>query len=301
MATEIEKVSREHLTELFNAIVTNNQNKVHDMKYTCLFDGTNLFDIVVNYVFLSDTLVDFDFGFDVIKKGTTLYRIRRYLENVDFSNPKQWQPAPTRPENRCNLQGEEALYVATDEIVCLLETHIKKGEKYVLAQYEVTEDIIVGGFISFEKHNAKQFNAGRVLNAALIAPSRSDINDSLFLVLEEKLGNIGLYDMSLKDDILLPFKFALLNKKNDSYHGFTNKLCAQLKKKYPDGIRYSSCYLPLETPGISSNYHNYVLYKSSLSKLQFLRYQIKVCEQGYSVEELALILLKVYENAKEKN
>ena len=71
------------------------------------------------------------------------------------------------PENRANKSGEPALYLGTTENICILETHIRKNEKYVLGEYEVTEDIILGGFLDWEDHKSmKKYLAGVILNGS---------------------------------------------------------------------------------------------------------------------------------------
>ena len=93
--------------------------------------------------------------------------------------------------------------------------------------------------------------------------------------LDQKFGNINADDIS-KEDILseknfyLPFKIASIVKKNNTYYGLTNDICDILKRYYPDGVRYSSCYAPTETIGIVSNCYNVVLYKSGIKKIRFV-------------------------------
>ena len=200
------------------ALNEGNSEKIDDSKYECLFYGSNLVDVVITYISLSRFGVEFDFGYRMIKKGTKLFRIRRYEDNIDFNSEEQWSYPPLMPENRANRCGEAALYLGTTEMVCLLETHISKGELYVLGEYEVIEDIKLGGFLSCEDFKKKtRYFAGIILNAFLIAPSRGDKNKELFDYLDKSYKELTINDIKIKDayNIDLPLKFGVINKKED--------------------------------------------------------------------------------------
>lgn len=252
---------------------------VENEKYKLLCEASNLLEIVTNYIALESMGISFDFGKSVIKKGTKLYRIRIYDENTDFADERQWNPAPHRPQNRANREGQEALYVGSTELLCLLETHVEFQQKYVLGTYECLQDIEVGGFLNFIEKCKLHNVACTVLNAFLIAPSRSDKNQELFSYLDSiyavKLSDFGdLHFIDDNEELELPFRFGVLNQR-DKYYELTNRLCTILMRYTPCGIRYSSCYLPLEAPGIECNNYNLALYHDGISKIKFLDYQIK--------------------------
>lgn len=74
-------------------------------------------------------------------------------------------------------------------------------------------------------------------------------------------------------------------------------VCDILKKQYPDGVKYSSCYLPLETIDIESNCFNLALYKSGIQKFKFLKHEIKTNSMpGFTSAEVTRIILKQYKN-----
>ena len=134
--------------ELVGAIQRGNKDEINRLKYDNLFYGSNLLDVIVNYITLSHVGITFDFGHQIIKKGMKLYRVRAYNESADFEDPSQWNYPPSMPENRANRSGEPALYLGSTENVCLLETHIKSGDKYYVGEYIIEEDICLGGFLS---------------------------------------------------------------------------------------------------------------------------------------------------------
>lgn len=143
--------------------------------YKDILDMPDILGAVCKYIAQSKYGFQYDFGYTVISKGTILYRIRKYNKNIDFTDKKEWRPAPHKPQNRCNYAGETALYLGSTETVCLLETDIKQGETFVIGKYKVIEDIPVGGFIYVrpDESNLKGI-AGMLLNAFLIAPSRNE-------------------------------------------------------------------------------------------------------------------------------
>ena len=136
-------------------------------------------------------------------------------------------------------------------------------------RHEVIEDMKVGGFLN-AKGDYRLFIAGVLLNSFLIAPCRCENNDELFNLLVNYYGKIQSDDIT-KEDILkrsieLPLKLSLIPTKKDKYYKLTNLICDNLKKDYPEGIKYSSCYLPIETIRISSNCYNLVLYENGIKK-----------------------------------
>ena len=179
----------------------------------------------------------------------------------------------------------------------MLEAHIKKSDVYALGIYEVTEDIEVGGYLSFDPNSELHNVAGMILNAFLIAPSRSQRNKELFSYLDSQYGVLSLDDFAdmngLKENggLQLSMKFGVLNQL-DKYYNLTNQLCSILSKETPDGIRYSSCYLPFETVGIECSDHNIVLYREGISKIKFVEHKIKINIQDFNYTDFLKIIMK---------
>lgn len=284
------------LTNLVEAMIAGDKKEIDRLKYDNLFYGSNLFSIITNYIALSKVGIDFNFGFRTIKKGTKLYRIRGFKEGTDYSDENQWSYPPKMPENRANRKGEPALYLGTTENICVLETHIGKEEKYVLGEYEVIEDIKLGGFLDCEdRHNIREYLAGVILNAFLIAPSRGEKNKELFEFLDEyyKKG-LSLNDLNVSDakKIDLPLKFGFINKREEFYK-ITNNLLEPIKAKYPEGINYSSCYIPASTVGIICSDSNIVLYKEGMSKVSFIKHSVKTNKLTFTGLDVIKVLLNV--------
>ena len=281
--------------KLSDALNSGDHGKIEKAKCDCIYETTNFFEAAIVYVTLEQCGQHFDFGSYTIPKGTILYRIREYKEDTDFSKPSEWTPPPHRPMNRANREGEKALYLNVMEEACLLETHIAEGKKYVLGTYEVIEDIVVGGYFSIPKENQRLLGIGIALNAILIAPSRDERNTELFEFLDEVYGEVYPNDIQwadIKNNLWLPFKLAVMNRREE-YHKITNMLCDILKQKYPDGVRFSSCYLPVETIDIESNCYNLALYETGIKKLRFIKHEIKTnSKKEFTSTNLAKILLQ---------
>ncbi|ELC8464143.1 RES family NAD+ phosphorylase [Clostridium perfringens] len=268
------------LSNYLNALKNGCNNEIEKEKYKLLWETSNFLGLVVNYITLSKFNITLEYGKSIITKGTKLYRIRKYDSKTDFSSLNEWEPAPNRPQGRANFKGQEALYLGSTENICLLETHMKKDEKYALGVYKVIKDIQVGEYLSFTPIDKLHYYSGVVLNAFLIAPSRNERNKELFSYLDSYYGSLSLdslkniSDLTKNDSFELPIKFGVLNKR-DEYYKLTNKICNILSKSTPDGIRYSSCYIPFETNGIECSDYNIVLYHEGISKIKFVNYEIK--------------------------
>lgn len=298
---------KESLEKLISVSRTGTREDIEKAEIETIWEASNLFEFVVNYIFLDSIGFHFPFGSKTIKKGTILYRIRDCSDNTDFSNPSEWAPSPYKKQNRANKEGQEAIYLASSELLCFLETHKKVNDRYVLGRYECTEDFTVGGFFGKNSFSNLEWLAADVLNAFFIAPSRNERNKELFMYLDDKIGCITPDDLSslkecileAKEEMTLPYKFAVLNQK-DKYYNITNQLCEIIEKDYPCGIQYSSCYIPIGNPFINCSEYNLALYSPALSCIRFINYSVKTFEiknkENFTDVSLAKILLGDYKN-----
>lgn len=288
---------KEALVKYLNSLNGGCHKDIEKAKYNLLWEASNFFEVITNYVALCEIGLKYDFGKSRIHKGTKLYRIRCYESDNDFSNPSQWEAPPHKPQNRANTKGQEALYLGSTETICLLETHMKRGDTYALGIYEVTENIEVGGYLSYDSNNDLHNLAGIVLNAFLIAPSRGQRNKDLFSYLDSHYGVLTLDDFVNMNELneisglQLPIKFGVLNKL-EQYYNLTNQLFNILSKDTPEGIRYSSCYLPAETVGIECSDFNIVLYSEGISKVKFIDYKIKTSTNDFNYTDFLKIMIK---------
>ncbi|RZT02012.1 RES domain-containing protein [Cuneatibacter caecimuris] len=287
---------KEAYVKYLNSLNSGCNDEIEKTKYSLLLEASNFLEVIANYVTLYKFGLKYDFGKSIIPRGTKLYRIRCYEDNTDFSNPNQWKAPPHKPQNRANIKGQEALYLGSTETICLLEAHIKKDDKYALGIYEATANIEVGGYLAYHTNNMLQNLAGMILNAFLIAPSRSSRNEELFSYLDSHYGLLALDDLADINEVIensaleLPMKFGVLNQL-DKYYNLTNQLCNILSEDTPDGIRYSSCYLPMETVGIECSDFNIVLYSGGISKVKLIDYKIKTNVNDFDYTDLLKIIL----------
>ena len=86
-------------------------NRLVEETYQHIINASDVLDALARYTAFSIYQVPMDFGKSIIPKGTKLYRIRRWNPNEDFSQQSAWTPAPSKPQGRCNRQGQEALYL----------------------------------------------------------------------------------------------------------------------------------------------------------------------------------------------
>ncbi len=264
--------------------------------YKDILDMPDILGAVCKYVANSKCGFQYDFGYTVLPKGTILYRIRDYNAHTDYSDIKAWEPSPFKQQNRCNQKGETALYLGSSEAICLLETNIHYGEKYAIARFEVVKDIELGGFIYIKPEESQwKIAVGLLLNSFLIAPSRSKKNEDVFKLLDSIYTDTDFSDISLKDvfkkNMVLPCRIGAINKREE-YYKITNELCSILKSKYPQGIRYSSCWIPFETIGIKSSEYNVVLYEEGLNSVKYVDHEIKTNMNEISQKVVIEILLQ---------
>ncbi|MBR3686495.1 MAG: RES domain-containing protein [Clostridia bacterium] len=266
------------------AKLNNNLQLFLENRDKILVSGDELFDIIPNYLMLDKLGCAPNFCGRKIKKGSTLYRIREYDKTTNFSDASQWTAPPIdkRRQSRANKKEQEALYLASSELLCLWETHIKKGDKYAIATYECLEDITVGSLSLLDSENININIAAFVLNAFLVAPARKEKeNVEVFEYLDKYFGRVLPKDLKIEDGILLSYKFGVMNQEY-KYYDLTNQICDVIMKFFPDGIMYSSCYMPLETMGLNCSENNIVLYRSGIEKVQYRSCDIKICDHDHS-------------------
>ena len=236
--------------------------------------------LIFNYIeteILINLLNDVNiFGHYTIKKGEKIWRIRKFQENTDFSDEREWAPPPQQNQNRCNFKNDIALYCGSEESICLFETHVNKNEKYVISSYTVLEDLKLGSFNRLiGPISQKKYIESVLFNACLTAPSSvNKMNEELFQYLDLRFQDENFdyksYKQILKDNknMLLPIKLGYYNSYKN-YYNLTSLLCLVLRKNYPLGIKYNSCYLPIETLGIKCSHYNIVLYEPALNKIKW--------------------------------
>lgn len=79
----------------------------------------------------------------------------------------------------------------------------------------------------------------------------------------------------------------------DEHYNLTNTICDILSKSNPNGIRYSSCYITLETIGIECSDYNIALYHEGISKIKFINYEIKTNINDFTGTDILKIYLDI--------
>lgn len=269
----------------------------NDIYEELFFNALNPFIMLREYIEESKRGVPYCFKERIIPKGTVLYRIRKYSENIDFSNPSEWTPNPKKSRNRCNNEGETALYLGNTELVCLLETQIGFNEKYALGEYLTTEDIEVKAFTNVHPNEGTwKFLVCLILNAFLISPANNKNNENLFKVINEYLNDDCLKNLfkTIKHPSF-PLKLGYIFQ-NEDYYEITNSLCDTLKNKNTKGICYSSCFIPFETVGIECSNYNVCLYENSLKSLEFIKAEVKTNTKKFTGINAIEMILKGEKN-----
>lgn len=294
---------RSALENLLNVAQRGDKKELSKAITSTIWEASNLFELTSNFVFLERKGFHFPLGSSTIKKGTILYRIRDYSASTDYSQLSEWGPSPFKSQNRANRQGQEALYLANSEDLCFLETHKKPDEIYVLGKYECLDDIHLGGFFGETTYSSNyEWLLADVLNAFFLAPARSEKNAELFVYLDQKIGKITPDDLSsvkkclleAKEEVLLPYKFAVMNQKKHFYD-LTNDISDIIERYYPYGIKYSSCFLPLGNPFVDFSDYNVVLYSPALKSIRLLDYKVKTLDiknkEAFTDVNVARVLL----------
>jgi len=296
--------NKRFITELHRLKMSGSNNITDELWYNSLCRYENYINILLKWLFLCEQGFYLNTPTQVLKKGTKLYRVRPFEVNTDFGQAKEWMANPNKTQNRANKQGEAVLYLSSTPDLCPLETFLNKGEKYALGEYVVSDNILTISFCDItHKHDAYDIIA-IILNAFFIAPARNEKNVELFKFLDDFFSNINLYDMPpesfnqeevFKDliKIDLSLRFGAMNKKTQLYE-ITNIMSNALVNssgRKADALRYSSCFIPIETAGIISNTYNIALFESGFNKVKFTNHEIKTYD-GVTGNEMLQALVK---------
>lgn len=211
----------------------------------------------------------------ILPKGTVLYRARKDKGKPLFSKD-DWGMPPKDHVNqgRFNHAHEPVLYVGTIDSVLTREIGLRAGDSYYMAEYECTENIVVGSLLK----------TNNVILSLLHKIAMSvESEDKLT---EEEKKCLHAYDISPKcmldfidDHLSVLYISSFLHK---DLYDYTNKISDFMLDFCPDGIRYNSCYVPFELSGSREIVTfdgpvlgNYALTSSGAPKLELKNIQRK--------------------------
>lgn len=178
----------------------------------------------------------------IIPKGTLLYRARRDI-GKNLTSKEDWElpPAERVDVGRFNKAKHPVLYVGTWDFVLPREIGLQVNDKYYLATYSVKEDIEVGSLLK----------TNDMVAALLHKVALTIENDNKLFEEEQKC----LKDLDYKSKTLANMASEFISPlyiykclAKDLYE-VTNKIADLVLKRYPNGIRYCSCYAPIELSG----------------------------------------------------
>lgn len=227
----------------------------------------------------------------IIKKGDKLYRARKD-DGSDFSSDNAWKLAPPKytRKGRFNREKKPVLYVGTMEQILPREIGLKPGDKYYIAEYEVLDDIKVGSLL-------KQYS-GITMLLHKIAMA---VEDETKLTLSEKE---ALEKLNIKKDEMIELAANSLSSfyihrciSGDLYE-FTNRIFDTILEDNPEGIRYASCYAPIELSGgrevltlNGENAGNYALTSKAVDKLKVVNVTKNVyTKDDYDKNDLSMMI-----------
>lgn len=177
----------------------------------------------------------------VIPEGTILYRARKD-KGTPLLQESDWWMTPEKyvTKGRFNRVRKAIFYVGTMDYVLPREIGLMSGDAYYLAKYRVDNDFSVGSLLKINDI------VNYILHKVAIA-----IEDDSKLTTEEKSVLVVKYDKLKPWDLVNDFNssFYLHHQIGKDLYDITNKIADLVIKKNENGIRYGSCYVPIEMSG----------------------------------------------------
>ena len=218
-----------------------------------------------------------------IPRDTILYRARKD-EGTPLNLKSDWLMAPKDlvKKGRFNYDKKPVLYLSTMDFVLPREIGLKPNEGYYLAKYRCTNDISVGSFL---KTSSPVTNLLHIIAMSIESDDKLTPSEIEELSLLNKQSNQVESLSGSQLSQLYIHKF--LNK---SLYDITNKLCDLVLNNNPNGIRYCSCYVPIELSGSNQIVTldgelegNYALTEKGIENIEYLESEYKIySEEDYS-------------------
>lgn len=240
----------------------------------------------------------------VLDKGTKLYRIRKD-HGQNFFDKKEWEACPPKlcKQGRFNKKEQSVLYLGTDKNMLAREVGLVVGEKYVIGEYRVLQDIKLGSLLYTEKN---QLNIFHLLSKA---PCWENLNESEISFLEKYLQDYNITSNKVKDVIFggkpvttcgNPIMFPYICNKfieKELLYNITNLYFEKIIKDFPDGLRYESCFNPFELcfnemiiTLCGENEGNFALTESGSQKIEFVGFEHKEYTYKQKVDSENMLL-----------
>ena len=222
---------------IFNAIEKKEQAKQLILSAYQSADASDLYDLIKDFMA--------DYG-SVSHPGqsTCVYRLRNNKDNdVDadknFVSAKQFWVAPKAPLNRVNIEGQSALYCASDESVCMLEAKAKAGDILTICEWKVNAIDMKSINMGFRDESIFKAANGKLIHWGAYRRKRLDKTTCDFRVVE----------------FVDKFLFSVFTNPSDKFYkisGMVGKLYLDNKKGDSlNAISYPSVKLNGKGPGVN--------------------------------------------------
>lgn len=176
-----------------------------------------------------------------VPKGTIMYRARKDV-GISLVTENDWWMPPKEKVSKGRFNGEHKpiLYLSTMDSILPREIGLNVDDSYYLSRYKVKSGFCVGSLLKTDDI------VNYVLHKVAIA-----IEDDSKLTLEERKIISPVMNRLKPWDIVNDFSssFYLYHHLKNNLYDITNKMVDLVLSKNPCGIRYCSCYAPIEMSG----------------------------------------------------
>lgn len=229
----------------------------------------------------------------VVPENTILYRARKD-NGVDLINESDWWMPPEKyvSKGRFNRERKPVLYLSTMDFVLPREIGLNVDDAYYLSKYRVKNNFCVGSLLKTND------TVNYVLHKVAIA-----IEDDSKLTPEERKLLSPIMDKLKPWDIVNSFSssFYLYHHLKTDLYDVTNKIFEQALSKNSCGIRYCSCYVPIEMSGgpqiltLGGEVEgNYALTNAGIRNLEWLGAEKRIyTEDDYKKNDMSLFISTV--------
>ena len=229
----------------------------------------------------------------IVPKGTILYRARKD-KGVALVNENDWWMPPKNnvSKGRFNSERKPILYLSTMEFVLPREIGLNINDAYYLSSYRVKNSFSVGSLLKTDDI------VNNILHKVAIA-----IEDDSKLTSEERqlisstINKIKPCD--IVNDLMSPFY--LYHYLRNNLYDITNKIVGLVLGKNPCGIRYCSCYNPIEMSGgpqiltLDGKVEgNYAITDEGIKNLEWIGSEKRVyTEEDYKKNDMSLFIIEL--------
>ena len=259
-----------------------------------LMNWKSLYEFLTMYLGLSYkeklSVIGDDF---IIPNDMVFYRVRKDIGKPLINESDWWMPPQIKTsQGRFNYAGKPVLYLGTMDSVLPREVGLNSGDVYYIAKYRCKNSFRVGSLLK----------TNDIINYVLHKVAIALVDYSILIAVERrelKYQNVNLSPWDIVNDF--SSSYYLHHSLRRNLYDITNKISDLIISRYECGLRYCSCYVPIEMSGgpqvltlDGEKEGNYALTNAGIKNLEWMGVERRIyTEDDYKKNDMSLFISSI--------